>query len=110
LRSPEMRGQNHASATAHRELQRWQRLADARIVAHFAAVKRHVEIHTDENALALQVEVANREFVHGDDLAERHVSARRRTRLQLRGEEFNQVAAAAGVAPLVVVPSEYFRA
>ncbi len=71
----EMRGENQASAAAHRQLQRRQRLADARVVAHFAAVQRHVEIHADENALALQVEVANRKFVHGDDLAQQSEAA-----------------------------------
>ncbi len=84
-----MRGQNQASASGHRELQRRQRLADARIVAHFPAVQRHVEIHANENALALQVEVANRKFVHGDDLAQRKRAARHSMQASAAGSAYN---------------------
>ena len=41
-----------------------QRRADARVVADHAVLQRHVEVDADEHALALQVEVADRELRH----------------------------------------------
>ena len=41
-----------------------QSLADAGVVRHFRAIEWDVEIYADENALAFEIKVANRELVH----------------------------------------------
>ena len=100
-----MRGENQAAAVLDREFQRGKRLADARVFSDFAAFKRDVEIHADENALAAQFQIANGELVHG---SMKMKSLRRG--LKPRSQEFDQIAAAAGIAPLVVVPGQHLQA
>ena len=48
----EMRREHQPRAALIGKPQRGQGLADARVVGHFAAIERHVEIHADEDALA----------------------------------------------------------
>src|SRR5437763_578616 len=58
----EMAGEHHRAASIERVLNRRQEGADARVVGDRAARDRHVEVDADEDALAREVEVANREF------------------------------------------------
>src|SRR5208282_4334256 len=60
----QMRCEYESRTTLRRQTQRWQRFADARVVAHFSAGHGDVEVHADKNALAFQLKVADGEFVH----------------------------------------------
>ncbi len=57
LRAPEMRGQQQPRAALAQALDRRQRGADACVVGDALAVQRNVEVHPDEDALAVDVEV-----------------------------------------------------
>ena len=61
----EVRGENQARAPAERVFERRERLPNPRVVGDLPGVRqRHVEIHSDENALAFQLEIADGKFRH----------------------------------------------
>ena len=60
LGAAEMRSEHESRAALDGQTKRRQRFADARIVRNARTFERHVEIHADENALAGQIEIANR--------------------------------------------------
>ncbi len=59
-----MRSENEARTLLNREAQGGKRFANAGIVGDHAVLERHVEVHTDEDALAAEVEVVDGELVH----------------------------------------------
>ncbi len=59
-----MRREHKLAAALQRQLQRRQRLTNARIVCDLALIERDVEIHADEHPLAGQIQISNRQFVH----------------------------------------------
>src|SRR5712664_2687747 len=103
----EMRSKHEPAALFNGEPQRRQSFADACVVGDDAVFQRHVEVHADENALAAEVEVVDGELGHElvtRDSCETSGQGVACPTLELRRQEFDQVAATAGVAPLVVVP------
>ena len=63
LRPPEMAGEHsHRRTTIQRVLDRRNRGADACVVADAALLERDVEVDADEDALALQIEVFDRQL------------------------------------------------
>ena len=56
----QMRGKHQTCAALDGQTKSRQRLADARVVANFAALERDVEINTNENTLAAHLQIANR--------------------------------------------------
>src|SRR5712692_6099219 len=60
----QMRSEHESPALRDTEAQRRKSLADACVVAHPAALERHVEVHADKHALAGKFEIADGEFVH----------------------------------------------
>ncbi|MND08152.1 hypothetical protein D3C83_305890 [compost metagenome] len=55
-----MRGHDEARSGRQRQLDGWQRLANAGVVGDAAGcVQRHVEIYTQEYALAFDVKITN---------------------------------------------------
>ena len=66
LRSPEVRRQDDAArARLQRVFDRRDRLAYTRVIADDALLERDVEVHADEDALVLQIEIANGASGHG---------------------------------------------
>ena len=55
-----MRGEHQGRALFERVPQRWQRRLNPGVVPDRAICDRHVEIDTEQNALAGEVEVSNR--------------------------------------------------
>src|SRR5271168_2737900 len=101
-----MRSEDEARAAFDGQAQGGQRFADAGVVRNAATLERDVEIHTNEDALAGQVEIADGKLGH----FVRRRAARWWMALQSLGEHFNHVAATARVDPFVVVPGKYFDA
>ena len=62
FRAPQVTGHDRERACVQRELDRWQRRLDARVVADDAVLDRDVEIDPDEDAPAAQIEVADRQL------------------------------------------------
>jgi hypothetical protein len=63
LRPPEMAGEHsHRRTTIQRVLDRRNRGADASVVADASLLERDVEVDADEDALALQIEVFDRQL------------------------------------------------
>ena len=62
FRTTQVRGEDDGGALVERVLDGRQRRAHAGVVADDAVLERHVEVDADENALALEIEVADREF------------------------------------------------
>ena len=54
-----VRSQNEPPALLDREAERGQRLADARVVGHSTVLEGHVEVHTDEHALAAKLQIVD---------------------------------------------------
>ncbi len=69
VRTTEMRHQDHLAALLQDVLDRGQRRLDARVVGHLPVLQGDVEVHADEDALALQVEVADAELRHSPTLS-----------------------------------------
>ena len=67
VRAAEVAREDHPRAVGQEEVDRRDRGTDARIVRDLAVLQRDVEIDADEDALAGDVRVADRELVHGDD-------------------------------------------
>ena len=65
LGTPQVRRQNHSRAVLQRVLNGGQRRLNALVAGDFhvaliVLLQRHIEIHTDEDTLPLQIEIANR--------------------------------------------------
>ena len=58
----QMRRENHSGTLIDRILNCWNRGADARVVVNLAIFDRHVEIDTDEDALAFEWEIFDGEL------------------------------------------------
>ena len=65
LRPAEVRGEDHRRIAFERVLDRGQRRPHAGVVADHPVLQRDVEVHADEDTLALQIEVPDREFHDG---------------------------------------------
>ena len=108
LGSPEMRSKDEPGALFNGEPECRQSFADACVVGDDAVLQGDVEVHADENAFATEVEVVDGELGH--DSMTREIQKNKEDRLksvphlESRGQELDQVAATAGVTPLVVVP------
>src|SRR6266403_1056501 len=105
----EMRSKHEPGALFNGEPQCRQSFADASVVGDDAVFQGNVEVHADENAFAAEVEVVDGELGHElvtRDSCETSGRAVACPTLELRRQEFDQVAATAGVAPLVVVPGQ----
>src|SRR6266481_373239 len=105
----EMRSKHEAGALFNGEPQCRQSFADACVVGDDAVFQGNVEIHADENAFAAEVEVVDGELGHElvtRDSCETSGQGLACPTLELRRQEFDQVAATAGVAPLIVVPGQ----
>ena len=64
LRPPEVRAQDHRPRPVlQRVLDRRQRRADPRVVPDRAVLDRHVEVHADQHAPPLEVEILDRLFL-----------------------------------------------
>jgi hypothetical protein len=57
-------GEHRRRAGVERELNRRQGGAQSRVVADLSVFQRHVEVDANENALAFEVEVFDRELGH----------------------------------------------
>src|SRR5213075_3082092 len=97
LGTSKMRSQNQPRSVSESVLDGGQRLAHARVVHNSAVVERNVEVNPHENAAVGDGEVSNRKFRH--DVSE-----------TLGCHIVDQVAHAAGVSPLIVVPGDYLHA
>src|SRR5439155_3709691 len=66
LRPPEVARQNYRSrALIERVLDRRERRANTSVVADDAVFQRHVEVDANEDALALELKIFNRQLRHG---------------------------------------------
>src|SRR6266403_938665 len=106
----EMRSKHEPAALFDGEPQGRKSFADACVVGDDAVLQGNVEVHADENAFAAEVEVVDGELSHDSVTREIQKSKEDRLKsvphLESRGQEPDQVAATAGVAPLVVVPGQ----
>ena len=64
LGSSQVAREHDRRALSERVLDGGQRRLDARVVADDAVLQRDVEVHADENALALEIQIFDREFRH----------------------------------------------
>ena len=65
FRPAQMAREDDGRALLERVLDRRQRGPDARVVADHAVLERDVEVHADEDALAGEVEIPDRQLRHG---------------------------------------------
>src|SRR5262250_3485654 len=122
-----MRCQNQASSMTQSVLNRWQGFANAGVIHHSAVLEWHVEVNAHEDPVIIYWQITNRKLRHGWSFVERsagavpavaqrgvhrifqatrlHPEKARLRMLQALGAQVvDQVADAAGVSPLVVVP------
>src|SRR6267142_120889 len=99
-----MRSQDHVSAMLKGIVDGGKGFDDAGVIGHSAVlIKRDIEIHADEYAPVLQVEVADGKFGHFSFAGTLSSEA-------FLAHEGDHVAHAAGVSPLVVVPGDHLYA
>ena len=103
----QVRGEHEARSAFDGEAQGGQGLANARVVGNAAAIEWNIEIHADEDALTAHFEIANGELAHGNCGKMRQSGT---SLLKTSGKELDQVAAAARVTPLIVVPGKHLHA
>ena len=75
LRPPKVAGQDHGSPMLKQVDQRRQAGPDASVIGDAPVVERHVEVGTQEDALAEHVDIPDRQLVHGP-AGRRHGPAR----------------------------------
>src|SRR5262249_28274566 len=97
----EMGCQDQASAFAQSIFDGGQGLADTRVIGYATVfVERDVEINAHEDAMAIKVQILDGELCHS---IEPNLEA-------LFGNKVDQVAYAARVSPLVVIPGNHLHA
>ena len=62
-----MAGEDDGRALIERVPDRRQRRLDARVVADSTVLERDVEVHAYEDALALEIEILDRQFGHSSE-------------------------------------------
>ena len=77
FRPAQMAGEDDRRAAVEREPDRGQRGADPRVVADALVLQRHVEVDAHEDPLALQIEIADREFHRPRFTSSRRTSTQR---------------------------------
>src|SRR6266702_183403 len=103
------------------EPERRNGFANAGVVGDDGILEGDVEVHADEDTLALEIEIVDGELVHdlrsgewlvaGElNLCPPFVANHSPLSSEFGGQQFDQVAATAGVAPLIVVPRQNFHA
>src|SRR6266567_1725433 len=116
-----MRSEDKARAFLNGEPKRRKGFANAGVVGDDGILEGDVEVHADEDTLALEIEIVDGELVHdlrSDqwlvarelNLCPPFVANQSPLSLEFGGQQFDQVAATAGVAPLIVVPRQNFHA
>src|ERR1700682_1248188 len=112
LGTPKMRAKPHACALFYSCVYRGKRFTNSRMVRYSSIAYRYIEVDANEYALAAQIQIADGDFSHEGICYLRILQTIGDGRRAINSDglldacrhEFDEIAAAAGISPLIIVP------